>query len=101
MEECPVCNDQVLSCACDYNEDPGENLPKEEPLYDSYNINGKELAKIPIGSETYIDGEALFQESCPGCKFRKGTSHSPGCTYEECPNCHKSIMKECKCTFSD
>jgi hypothetical protein len=51
----------------------------------TYRIDGKELPRIPYGSEGGI--WANIDGPCQDCAVLRGQFHVPGCDIERCPKC--------------
>ncbi|MGE5381428.1 MAG: hypothetical protein ACM3NT_10235 [Methylocystaceae bacterium] len=54
-------------------------------------LNGRDYEPIPWGK-----GKNEIKDKCPGCGVSKDGYHHPGCDYEQCPCCGKTIIS-CNC----
>lgn len=66
----------------------------------TYNIAGKEYARIPYGDEDH-DWEA-DKYPCHDCKVLKGQFHVVSCDVEQCPACGgQALSCDCDYDFDD
>ena len=64
-------------------------------LVKTYTIGGKELQRVPFGSES--DDWGASRGPCHDCGAVKGQLHAVGCDVERCPSCGgQSIYCECE-----
>ena len=63
-----------------------------------YSSGGREIARIPYGSER--DDWGAHKTPCHDCRVFNGELHVVGCDVEECPICHTQLLT-CACPYDD